>query len=81
MTVAHLPHRLDESTIPEVMAAIGLPMPPSAIQLRAEGKPLAQCGYRRTIQQVDEALAKTALSMVDRLTVKIALSHNGLIGA
>ncbi len=80
MKLRQLPTRLDDSTIPGVLAAIGLPMPAGSQLYHAAGTPLHLSGYRRTEAQIDEALGKTELSTQDRLALKIALSQRRLLG-
>jgi hypothetical protein len=79
MALARLPHDADNA-LPEILAALEIPMPPGSHILRAAGKPFASSGYRRSEAQVDEALSKSDLSIGDRLAVKLLMQRHQLLG-
>lgn len=74
-----LPHRFDAAALVGVLAEIGLPLPGAAVDLARKEIQLSAAGARFTVPQIDDALAKTELSRVDRIAVKIAMGQQGLI--
>ena len=74
-----LPHRFDAAALPDFLKSIGLPLAAASESLLAAGIPLATHGKRYTIDEVDVALSKTRLDNQAKITVKLAMGHNGLL--
>lgn len=85
MSLRCLPYRFDKATVPAVLEGLGLltALDVAKAQLAAAtdpDKPLTACGIRSfTTAQVDAALAKSELSIADRLTVKLELGRHELM--
>lgn len=74
-----LPHRFDAAALVDVLSEIGLALPPSAVDLARKEIRLSAAGLSYSVDQIDAVLAKTELSVTDRLTIKVAMGQQGLI--
>jgi hypothetical protein len=76
-----IPPRLDAGALADVLDRLDLPLPPAVKTLAASGTPLGETGHSISVADLDKRLAATSLTTSDKIKLKAALSHEGLLPA
>jgi len=77
--LTHVPHSLDQRTLVDVLRRLYLTVPTSLAVTVSSGSSLRASGHAYTVKEVDAALARTILSIGDRIKIKAAMDRNGIL--
>ena len=70
----YIPDRLDQPAILGVLRGLGV-----ITVTAAAANTLLAGGHKFTIKEVDEAMSKVSISMIDRFKLKAAMSQHGIL--
>lgn len=74
-----IPDRLDTKGLVETLSKIGLTIPSSVMTAAASTGNLRASGHRFTLGEVDLALKLSNVEIGDRIRLKTAMGHNGIL--